>query len=153
MLVRIAAEDPRQPELRAMLADSDRYYAALYPAESNHLLDASTLAGPEVTFLVARVSDRIAGFGAILRHGAAFGEIKRMYVDPAMRGLKLGRSILGALEDRARADGLSCLRLETGVKQSEAISLYRAAGYEEIPPFGDYKPDPLSIFMEKLLTL
>ena len=66
MLVRIGAEDPRQPELLAMLADSDRYYAALYPAESNHLLDASTLAGPEVTFLVARMLDRIAGFGAIV---------------------------------------------------------------------------------------
>ena len=152
MLVRIGAEDPRQPELLAMLADSDRYYAALYPAESNHLLDASTLAGPEVTFLVARMPDRIAGFGAIVRHPGRFGEIKRMYVDPAMRGLKLGRSILTALEERARAEGLPCLRLETGVKQPEAIALYRSAGYEAIPPFGDYQPDPLSIFMEKRLA-
>jgi putative acetyltransferase len=152
MLVRIGIEDPRQVELLAMLAESDRYYAALYPAESNHLLDASTLAGPEVIFLVARVPDRIAGFGAVVRHSAEFGEIKRMYVDPAMRGLKLGRSILTALENRARADGLPCLRLETGVKQPEAIALYRSAGYEEIPPFGDYQPDPLSIFMEKRLV-
>lgn len=151
MLIRIGIEDPRQPELLAMLAESDRYYAALYPAESNHLLDASTLAGPEVIFLVVRVPDRVAGFGAVLRHSAGFGEIKRMYVDPAMRGLKLGRSILTALEDRARGEGLPCLRLETGVKQPEAIALYRAAGYEEIPPFADYQPDPLSIFMEKRL--
>ena len=135
-----------------MLAESDRYYAVLYPAESNHLLDASTLAGPEVTFLVARLPDRVAGFGALLHHGAGFGEIKRMYVDPAKRGMKLGRSILIALEDRARAEGLLCLRLETGVKQPEAVALYRSAGYEEIPPFGDYQPDPLSIFMEKRLA-
>ena len=152
MLVRIGAEDPRQPELLAMLAESDRYYAALYPAESNHLLDASTLARPEATFVVARVTDRVAGFGAIFRRSAGFGEIKRMYVDPAMRGMKLGRSILTALEDRARAEGLPCLRLETGVKQHEAIALYRSAGYKEIPPFGDYQPDPLSIFMEKRLV-
>jgi putative acetyltransferase len=152
MHVRIGIEDPRQPELLAMLAESDRYYSALYPAESNHLLDASTLAGPEVTFLVARVPDRVAGFGAVVRHSAEFGEIKRMYVDPAMRGMNLGRSILGALEDRARAKGLPCLRLETGVKQPEAIALYRSAGYEEIPPFGDYRLDPLSIFMEKRLA-
>jgi putative acetyltransferase len=152
MLTRIGIEDPRQPELLAMLEDSDRYYAALYPAESNHLLDASMLAGPEVTFLVARVPDRIAGFGAVVRHSAEFGEIKRMYVDPAMRGMRLGRSILAALEDRARAEGLPCLRLETGVKQPEAIALYRSAGYEEIPAFGDYQPDPLSIFMEKRLV-
>jgi putative acetyltransferase len=152
MLVRIGIEDPRQPELLVMLAESDRYYAALYPAESNHLLDAATLAGSEVTFLVARVPDRVAGFGAVVRHSAEFGEIKRMYVDPAMRGMKLGRSILAALEDRALAEGLPCLRLETGVKQPEAIALYRSAGYEEIPAFGDYQPDPLSIFMEKRLV-
>ncbi|TKW78876.1 MAG: GNAT family N-acetyltransferase [Bradyrhizobium icense] len=151
MLLRIGVEDPRQPELLAMLADSDRYCAALYPAESNHLLDASTLAGPEVTFLVARAPDQVAGFGAVVRHNAEFGEIKRMYVAPAMRGMKLGRSILAALEDRARADGLPCLRLETGVKQPEAVGLYRSAGYQEIPAFGDYEPDPLSIFMEKRL--
>jgi putative acetyltransferase len=152
MLVRIGIEDPRQPELLVMLAESDRYYAALYPAESNHLLDAATLAGSEVTFLVARVPDRVAGFGAVVRHSAEFGEIKRMYVDPAMRGMKLGQSILAALEDRARAEGLPCLRLETGVKQPEAIALYRSAGYEEIPAFGDYQSDPLSIFMEKRLV-
>ena len=152
MLVRIGIEDPRQPELLAMLADSDRFYGALYPAESNHLLDASTLAGPEVTFLVAHAPDRVAGFGAVVRHNSEFGEIKRMYVAPAMRGLKLGRSILVALEDRARADGLPCLRLETGVKQPEEIALYRSTGYQEIPPFGHYEPDPLSIFMEKRLA-
>lgn len=74
-----------------------------------------------------------------------------MYVDPALRGLKFGRSILAALEEHARADGLRCLRLETGVKQPEAIALYQSAGYREIPPFGDYQPDPLSLFMEKWL--
>jgi putative acetyltransferase len=148
---RIEIGDPRQPEVLVMLEDSDSYYASLYPADSNHLLDASTLAAPEVTFLVARVAERIAGFGAVVQHDAELGEIKRMYVDPAMRGRQLGRLLLSALEDCARAKRLSCLRLETGVKRSEAIALYRSAGYREIPPFGNYKPDPLSLFMEKRL--
>jgi putative acetyltransferase len=106
MACEIAIEDPRQPELLALLADDDAHYAALYPAESNHLLDAAVLAAADVTFLVARVSHRAAGFGALLRHGVAFGEIKRMYVAPAMRGRKLGRLLLNALEERARCDGL-----------------------------------------------
>ena len=135
-----------------MLADSDAYYAGLYPSESNHLLDASTLARSEVTFLVARVAERAVGFGAVVRHDAEFGEIKRMYVDPATRGRKLGRLLLNALEDCARADKLPCLRLETGVRQPEAIALYRSAGYREIQPFGNYKSDPLSIFLEKQLS-
>jgi putative acetyltransferase len=149
---RIEIGDPRQPEVLAMLADSDSYYARLYPADSNHLLDASALAAPEVTFLVARVADRVAGFGSVVQHDADFGEIKRMYIDPAMRGRQLGRLLLNALEDCARARKLSCLRLETGMKQPEAIALYRSAGYSEIPPFGNYKPDPLSLFMEKRLS-
>jgi putative acetyltransferase len=152
METRIEIGDPRQPEVLAMLADSDTYYASLYPADSNHLLDASTLAAPKVTFLVARVADRVAGFGSLVQHNTELGEIKRMYVDPTMRGRQLGRLLLNALEDCARAGKLSCLRLETGVKQSEAIALYRSAGYREIPPFGNYKPDPLSLFMEKRLT-
>jgi|SRR5262249_44115685 len=144
--------DPLQPEVLAMLAVSDAYYASLYPADSNHLLDASTLAAPEVTFLVARVANRVAGFGSVMQHDAELGEIKRMYVDPVMRGRQLGRLLLNALEDCARARKLSCLRLETGVKQPEAIALYRSAGYREVPPFLNYKPDPLSLFMEKRLT-
>ncbi|HEV8436640.1 MAG TPA: GNAT family N-acetyltransferase, partial [Methylomirabilota bacterium] len=32
-----------------------------------------------------------------------------------------------------------------------ALGLYRAAGYVERGPFGDYRPDPLSVFMEKRL--
>ena len=152
MACQIAIEDARQPELLALLADSDTYYAALYPAESNQLLDAAVLAAADVTFLVARVSNRAAGFGALLRHGVAFGEIKRLYVVPSMRGQKLGRLLLNALEERARADELPYLRLETGTKQPEAIGLYHSAGYSEIPPFGSYKPDPLSIFMEKQLV-
>jgi hypothetical protein len=61
MACEIAIEDPRQPELLALLADDDAHYAALYPAESNHLLDAAVLAAADVTFLVARVSHRAPG--------------------------------------------------------------------------------------------
>jgi putative acetyltransferase len=41
------------------------------------------------------------------------------------------------------------VRLETGVKQPEAIALYKSAGFVEIEPFASYAPDPLSVFMEK----
>lgn len=151
MTSQIEIEDPQQPELLSMLADVDSWYAKLYPAESNHLLDASALATPEVTFLVLRVSGRAVGFGAVVRRDATFDEIKRMFIAPDMRGQKLGRSLLNALEDCARAKGLSCLQLETGTRQPEATALYRSAGYYAISPFGNYKPDPPSLFMEKRL--
>jgi putative acetyltransferase len=146
----IRIENPDQPEVRDMLAEGDAYYATLYPAESNHLVDVSTLQTPETSFYVARVDGHLRGIGALLRQ-SGYGEIKRMYVDPKARGLKLGSRLLAALEADARSVGIACLRLETGVKQPEAISLYRKAGYREIAPFGAYQLDPHSLFMEKNL--
>ncbi len=90
------------------------------------------------------------GCGA-LRVMADYGEIKRMFVRPEARGLKIGRRILDVLETTARSERLACLRLETGIHQPEAIGLYRAAGFIERGPYGGYAPDPLSLFMEKRL--
>jgi putative acetyltransferase len=150
MEIVIQLENPDQPDVAAMLAASDAYMAALYPAESNHLLDIAALLSTDVKFLVARADGRLVGMGAIvLRRG--YGEIKRMYVDLVLRGRKIGGRLLDALEHEGRRQGVLRLRLETGIRQAEAINLYRAAGYRDIGPFGSYKPDPLSLFMEKNL--
>ncbi|MQT12101.1 GNAT family N-acetyltransferase [Segnochrobactrum spirostomi] len=151
--VTIAAESPRQPEIVRLLEALDLYLEALYPPDSNHLLDIEALAQPNIRFLVARNGEGSALGCAALRVFSAegYGELKRMYVDPAARGLKIGRRLLAAIEDAARGEGLAAVRLETGIAQPEAIGLYRAAGYREGPPFGEYRPDPLSLFMERVL--
>jgi GNAT superfamily N-acetyltransferase len=77
------------------------------------------------------------------------GEIKRMYVCPAARGLGIGRAVLDALEAEARALGLTRLVLETGVRQPEAIALYERVGYARIAAFGEYVDSPLSVCMGK----
>jgi len=135
-----------------MIAESDRYYADLYPAESNHLLAAESLLSANVSFFVARDAETICGFGAVVAT-PPWGEIKRMYVATSARRRGIGRDILLAIERRARELKLKLtqLRLETGVRQPEAIALYAAHGFMEIAPFGDYAPDPLSMFMEKSL--
>ena len=149
----IYVTDPDQPDIIELLAQSDAYMEALYPPESNHLLDLQALRQPGVTFLAARIDDRIRGCGALVPTSARdWAEIKRMYVTPAARGQRLGRRLLEALEAIARRDGLPLLRLETGVRQPEAIALYRSAGFREIDAFGAYRPDPLSLFMEKRLS-
>jgi putative acetyltransferase len=147
----ISVDTPDQPEVLALLQQSDAQMVSLYPPESNHLLDVHALKRPEVTFLVARVDGRIVGCGAIVQMADDWAEIKRMFVVPAARGRQLGRRLLEALETAARHRGLQLLRLETGVRQPEAIALYRSAGFKDIGPFGIYQPDPLSIFMEKPL--
>jgi putative acetyltransferase len=149
-MVAIAPGDPTDPQVVRMIEESDRYYAALYPVESNHLLDPVSLCAPNVSFLVARDGEIVCGFGAVVA-SPPYGEIKRMYVDRMARRRGIGRDILIALEQRARQLRLRCLRLETGVRQPEAIALYAAHGFVEIGPFADYAPDPLSTFMEKAL--
>ena len=150
--VTIRPEDPRQPDVQALIAGLDAYVTQLYPAESNHLLDVETLAGPDICFLVARVNERAIGCGALRRHDDELGEIKRMYVDPRVRGRAIGRRLLQALETEAVRQSLARVALETGVSQPEAIALYRRAGFRDCPPFAGYKPDPLSLFMMKELV-
>jgi putative acetyltransferase len=150
--VTIGREPPRQDGVVALLAQSDAYMAALYPAESNHLLDIAALEKPEVSFFVARSGPTLFGCVALVAAADGTAEIKRMFVDPAARGLKIGRLLMQALEAHGRERGFSAIRLETGISQPEALGLYRACGYAEIGPFGSYAADPLSLFMEKSLA-
>jgi ribosomal protein S18 acetylase RimI-like enzyme len=72
-----------------------------------------------------------------------------MYVRPQFRGSGFAKLILDRLADHARAHGVRLLRLETGIHQKEAIGLYEGLGFRRIPPFGPYKPDPVSLCYEK----
>ncbi len=148
----IERADPRAPDLRRLIEDLDRYQVSLYPAESNHLIDIETLARPEMRFFSAAVDGEILGCGGIWLH-EDYAEVKRVYVHPKARGLGLARKIMAVLEDEARAAGHMVARLETGTRQPEALGLYRALGYADRGPFGDYPTqDPLSVFMEKRLA-
>lgn len=138
MPVTIAREPVRQQRVIALLEQSDAYMATLFPAESNHLLDIASLEKPEVSFFVARKDGEIIGCCALMEAGDGTAEIKRMFVSPDARGLAVGRLLMEALENDARARGLVAIHLETGTSQPEAIGLYRRFGFEEIPPFGSY---------------
>ena len=147
----INTESPDQPEVAGMLARLDAYCAALYPAESNHLMDLAALRQDGVLFLVARdIDGHAAGCAALVDKGS-YGEVKRMYVDDARRGQGIGRRLLEHVVMFAAMSGKQVLRLETGIHQPEAIALYERAGFVRRAPFGDYREDPLSLFMEKHL--
>jgi putative acetyltransferase len=147
--VAIAEEPADQPEVHILLRQSDMYFASLYPAESNHLVGIAALTEPNVRFVVARRAGVAIGCGALVLGANGEAELKRMFVVPDARGLELGSRILDALEAAAKAEGVRVLRLETGVRQREALALYRRHGYTERGPFGPYQPDPLSTFFEK----
>lgn len=152
MTFAIALEDPAKPEIVALLEDGERYGASLYPAESNHFLSIDELRADNVLFAVARDGDGVAIATGALALNDGWAELKRMWVVPQARGRGLSKALLVALETRARDAGITWLRLETGIANHEALGLYERSGFVRIGPFGDYRPDPLSVFMEKRLS-
>jgi putative acetyltransferase len=150
--LKLAVEDPSQPEIMALLRAGDAFAAALYPAKSNHHMPLGALRAANVHFLVARnESGRAVGTGALVLHGA-WAELKRMWVIPEARGLGVSKLLLSALEAHARREGVRALTLETGVQNHAAQGLYIGAGFARCAPFGNYRPDPLSVFMRKELS-
>lgn len=162
MKTTVRPESADQAEVRALIDALDAYQKPLYPPESHHGIDLAALSRPEVVFVVARDdSGRAVGCGALVVGTAQAaqtaggvecqGELKRMYLDPAWRGLGHAAALLQCLEQQGAARGRTVLRLETGIHQHAALAFYARAGYRERPPFAPYRPDPLSVFMEKLL--
>jgi putative acetyltransferase len=151
MTLAIAVEDPAQSEIARLLEDAEAYSASLYPAESNHHLPIEALRAPNVRFLVGRdAAGRATATGAVMLHDG-WAELKCMWVVPDARGTGASKAILAALEATALQQGVGLLRLETGIANHAALRLYARSGFVARGPFADYRPDPLSVFMEKLL--
>jgi putative acetyltransferase len=146
----IAVERAERDDVRALLQTVSTYSADLYPPESQHGLDLAAYDRSEVTLFVAREQGVALGCCAYQPQGDGSAELKSMFVTPEARGRGVGRALLAAIE-RALVGRVTMLRLETGIKQLEAIRLYEAAGFKRCGPFGKYRDDPFSIFMEKPL--
>jgi GNAT superfamily N-acetyltransferase len=151
MQVTINPERPDTPEAIALIDELEAILAPGYPPESRHGYSVQKLIDQGVAFFVIRVDGTPAGCGGVQLFGAEYGELKRMYVRPAFRGLGLAKRLIDTLSDHARANAVTLLRLETGIYQHEAVGLYERLGFARVGPFGSYKLDPLSIFYEKSL--
>jgi GNAT superfamily N-acetyltransferase/DNA-binding MarR family transcriptional regulator len=139
--VTVAETDPRRPAARFCLAAyagelDQRFDVGFDPARSLPAEDAD-LTPPAGLLLVATLHGEPVGCGALKFHDGAPAELKRMWVAPSARGLGLGRRLLGELEARAREHGVRVLHLETNRALTEAVALYRSAGYREVPAFND----------------
>jgi putative acetyltransferase len=146
----IGVERADRADVHALLLTVRAWSTGLYPPESRHGLELAAYQSPEVTLYVAREGGVVVGCGAYLLPGDGSAEVKSMFVLPEARGRGIGSAILTAIEDALRGQ-VTTLRLETGIKQDAAIRLYESAGFRRRGPFGSYRDDPLSVFMEKPL--
>jgi len=140
-LVEVAPEDPAsaaaQRCLAAYFTEIDERFEQGWDQSVGIFLEPADMAPPRGLLLLARLDGEAVGCGVLWHHGAGVADAKRMWVAPRARGIGLGRRLLAELEAHARAAGVRTLRLETNRALTEAISLYRAAGYDEVAPFND----------------
>lgn len=137
----IATVDPADPAARlcldAYFAELNRRFDAGFDPSASISANDDELRPPAGLLVIARLRGLPVGCGAIKFHGDQPAELKRMWVDGSTRGLGVGRRILVDLEERAASAGVRTLRLETNGTLVEAVSLYRSAGYLEVPAFND----------------
>lgn len=141
------------PDVFALAVAQQEEMRGLYHGEADigPTRDAWMFEPPDGVFLAARIDGRAVGCGGICRFDDTRAELKRMYVEPASRGLGLGRRLLDALEAEARRLGYVAVVLETGDRQPEALGLYTSAGYARIPCYEPYSSRELSLCFEKPL--
>ncbi|HLQ20112.1 MAG TPA: helix-turn-helix domain-containing GNAT family N-acetyltransferase [Tabrizicola sp.] len=149
----IRAADPDSPEaLACQQAYFDEILARVAIAKPEYfpLPDpgADSYRPPQGRFLIAWSDDLPVGCVALRALGDSLGEVKRLWVDASARGQGLSRRLMAAIEAEARVIGYQRLRLDTNSALTEAIALYRATGWTDIPP---YTTPPADVWMEKPL--
>jgi len=116
---------------------------------SAHALDLTGLKAPAITFWTVWDEEVLLGCGALKRLSAEHGEVKSMHTVESERRNGIGSAMLRHIIAAARVRAMSRLSLETGSWDyfRPARALYRKHGFVECAPFGDYLPDPNSVFM------
>ena len=139
--VEIVSVDPEHPHARYCLAE--------YVAELNRRADRAfdptvgatalphEVRPPAGEFFVAYLHGEPVGCGAVKHHPGGVTDIKRMWIAPSARGLGLGRRLLEYLEAAALEGGARVAHIETSAALTEALALYRSAGWVEVAPFND----------------
>jgi DNA-binding MarR family transcriptional regulator/GNAT superfamily N-acetyltransferase len=139
-LVTVAPVDPDHPHARhcltAYFTELDARMENGFDATLGISAEGDELRLPAGLLLVATLHGEPVGCGA-LKLAGEYAHIKRMWVAGGHRGLGIGRRLLSELEQRARDHGVTTARLETNKAVEEAIAMYRATGYREVPPFND----------------
>jgi DNA-binding MarR family transcriptional regulator/ribosomal protein S18 acetylase RimI-like enzyme len=140
-MVEVTPMDPAHPDaqhcLHSYFAELDRRFDAGFDPARSLLADEKELRRPTGLLLVASVHGDPIGCGGLRFHDPEPPDIKRMWIAESARGLGVGRRLLCELEAQAARHGARSIRLETNKALTEAISLYRSAGYVEVAPFND----------------
>ena len=147
--MQIQEDDPRKADVSRLLSEHLDAMRSISSPESKHALDIDGLCTPAITFWTMREDDQLLGCGALLELDQGHGEIKSMRTahDHLRKGVAFKQ--LKHIIDVAQARGYARLSLETGAQNefAPARGLYARFGFKVCEAFGEYLPDPNSVFM------
>ncbi|MCA9233182.1 MAG: GNAT family N-acetyltransferase [Planctomycetales bacterium] len=147
--------DPLSPAAIKLLRLAAVEARALYPELFNEasVWPVNTPLRDREAYVLALADGNPIGCGSLRSLDTARAEVRRMFVASHARGSGVGKTLLGELEIRAHRFGYQEIVLETGYKQDRAIRLYEAYGFKQIPPFGAYVGDPVSVCFAKRVAI
>ncbi len=154
-MIEIREADPTSDALRPVIEAHFAHSETAGPAESNHTMDAETLAGQGLRFWAIYDSEKPVGCGALKALPDGTAEVKSVHIIAQARGRGLARVMMEHLSELARNEGVVALVLETGAahlpEYDAARKLYEALGYSYCGPIFGYAADPNSAFMRLAL--
>jgi putative acetyltransferase len=151
----VFVDDPRRPDVMALLERHLAFSASETPPEHSFALDVSGLLDPAITFFSYRDgSGELLGVGALKRLDDCTGELKSMHTAAEARGRGVGRAVLAHIIGVASDRGLGRLYLETGTTPgfTAARNLYVSAGFVPCGTFGGYPITDDNTFMTLALA-
>ena len=153
MKIYIRLDDLSSEESQSIVREHMAGMLANTPIESVHALPLDKLKQPNITFWTAWIGSELCGCGALQRLDAQHGEVKTMRTRAKFLRKGVGQAVLSHIVNHATDTGIKRLSLETGSSDVflAARAMYLNNGFGICGPFGDYKLDPYSVFMIKLL--
>jgi putative acetyltransferase len=150
----IELDDLSRPAVHELLREHLAHMYELSPPECVFALDLDRLRTPDISFYTAWEGATLMGCGALKALSPAHGEIKSMRTPARLRSKGAGRAVLERIIQTATERGYTRLSLETGSHPDfrPAHRLYERYGFARCGPFGDYREDPHSVFMELRLA-
>lgn len=151
--MKIVLDDLSGPEIAELLEGHLQELRTISPPESVHALDIDGLRRPEITFWSVMDGDLLVGCGALKRLDADHAELKSMRTKPTRKRSGIASLLLEHIITEARRTGYTRLSLETGSDDffRPARTLYEKFGFERCEPFADYRHDPHSVCMTRLI--
>ena len=150
---KIIQDDPRQPQVQALLDRHLEFALRQTPPEHSFALDTDGLLDPAVTFISYRDGDILLGVAAIKELDPEHAEIKSMHTAAEARGRGVGRALLSHLLEAAQARGYRRVSLETGTTPgfAAARALYESVGFVPSGPFAGYPVTGDNCFYTRVL--